>query len=127
MLLVHSPDGSSLYDCLTGERIARDDDEPMDGFDRETLEATGFGAVDGQRIRMAGLFGGALPAATEDGFTLVEDSPALPARRVAMIEPGGTRTIVAEDGECELRAFGFSQTGRSFIVATSCLLDIFSR
>jgi hypothetical protein len=37
------------------------------------------------------------------------------------------RSNVRADGECGLRAFGPSETGRSFVPATPCALTIFSR
>jgi hypothetical protein len=41
-------------------------------------------------------------------------------------EPSSWTKIFAEE-VCEFRTYGFSETGLSFVIATSCGLDIFSR
>lgn len=127
LLLVHSAQGRGLFDAAAGLRLARDDEEPMDRFDRVRLTAPGFDAIEGEDVRMAGLFGGGLAWTTLDGHRLEEHSPAWPRRGVVLVTPDRVRTLIAEDGTCELRAFGFSQTGRSFVVATSCELMLFAR
>lgn len=127
LLLVHSSQGRGLFDTISGRRIARDDEEPMDGFDPVRLLADGFDAIDGKTLRMAGLFGGGLPWTTSDGYRLDEDIAGWPQRRIMLHAPDRSRMLVATDGACELRAFGFSETGRSFVVATSCELMSFSR
>lgn len=127
LLLVHSAQGRGVFDAVAGSRLARDDEEPMDAFDRVRLTAPGFDAIEGEDVRMAGLFGGGLAWTTLDGYRLEEHSPAWPRRGVVLITPGRVRTLVFEDGACELRAFGFSETGRSFVVATSCELGLFAR
>ncbi|MGY6647451.1 hypothetical protein [Wenyingzhuangia sp. IMCC45574] len=49
-------------------------------------------------------------------------------RRVYLISPDKKEKIfVGKDAACELRAFGFSSTGKSFVIATSCDLIIYSR
>ena len=127
LLLVHSSQGRGLFDAVSGIRLARDYVEPMDTFDRKQLTAAGFDVLEGQSVRMAGLFGGCLVQTTVDKFWLEENSPEWPARRVIMTTPDRSRAVVGEDGPCELRAFGFSDTGRSFVIATSCELMLFKR
>ena len=127
LLLVHSANGRGIFDCITAERLARDDEEPMDTSDPIRLTAQGFGPLDGQSIRMAGLFGGALPLTTTDHHRLEEHSPDWPNRAILLVKPDRSKTPAGDDGECELRAFGFSETGRSFVIATSCELVIFNR
>ncbi len=127
LLLVHSAQGRGLFDAVAGTRFARDDEEPMDAFDPIRLIAPGFDAIGEGNVHMAGLFGGGLPWTTLDGYRLEEHSPAWPRRGVVLIEPDEAQALVFEDGACELRAFGFSETGRSFVVATSCELGLFAR
>ncbi len=128
LLLVLSSNGRGVFDGLTGAKIARDYQEAHDFFDPVKLTAQGFGALEGQTIRMAGLFGGGLPLTTLDGWGLEEQSPAWPIRSVFLSLPDGNiDESIADDGACALRAFGFSETGRSFIVASSCDLMIFTR
>jgi hypothetical protein len=65
LLLVTSTNGRSVIDGATGQRLARDGEEYTDG--EVFLEAVGIGPLANRVVRMAGLFGGGLPAATEDG------------------------------------------------------------
>lgn len=66
LLLVTSSQGRGVFNCLSGERLARDRDE--DFFEDPTeLEAAGIGPFDGTYVRMAGIHGGGLAATTSDG------------------------------------------------------------
>lgn len=136
LLLVLSSQGRGIFDCLTGEKVARDYEEAHDFFDPIRLLAQGFGPLEGKSIRMAGLFGGGLPLTTEDGWGL-EESPAWPTRSIMLTPPSvqredgsivhGEPFVIGDDGACELRAYGFSETGHSFVIAISCDLVIFAR
>lgn len=128
LLLVLSSQGRGIFDCLTGTRLAGDEQDAYEFFDPIRLMARGFGPLERQTIRMAGLFGGGLPVVTLDGWILAELAPAWPSRSIYLRRLGGDRmTAVGDAGVCELRAYGFSETGRSFIVATSCDLTIYAR
>lgn len=63
-------------------------------------------------------------------------APDWPEERVVLTPPGGT--ILAEhftegcvqlhhERACELRAVGFSPTGRALVVASSCEVNLFTR
>ena len=127
LLLVLSSQGRGIFDCLTGEKVARDYEEAHDFFDPILLLAQGFGPLEGKSIRMAGLFGGGLPLTTKDKWFLEEEAPDWPTRSVLLTPPTGESIVIGDDGACELRAYGFSETGRSFVIATSCDLSIFVR
>jgi hypothetical protein len=128
LLLVLSSQGRGIFDCLTGERVARDHDEAHDYFDPIRLLAQGFGPLEGKTIRMAGLFGGGLARSTEDGWFVEEQTRAWPTRSILLTPPTVEESVViGDDGACELRAFGFSETGRSLVIAISCDLAIFVR
>jgi hypothetical protein len=45
----------------------------------------------------------------------------------SMYQDLASATCIGEDGACELRAAGFSPTGQSFVIATSCDLTIIAR
>lgn len=127
-LLVVSHQGRGVFDCLTGEKLARDANESLDYFDKSTLLAEGVGIFEGRRIRTAGLFGGSLPKATADGWTLFdnsEDSLKIFLKHESWSDDEAK--LVGDDKVCEMRAFGFSDTGSSFITATSCNLIIYAR
>src|SRR5262245_37224768 len=65
LMLVVSSAGRGVFDCVTGERVARDASVPAhdedDWQDRFELTAEGIGPMAKQSIRTAGLFGGGLP------------------------------------------------------------------
>ena len=127
LLLVLSSQGRGIFNCLTGEKVARDYEEAHDFFDPIRLLAQGFGPLEDRRIRMAGLFGGGLPLTTEDEWGLEEEAPAWPMRSILLTPPPieredgshiiGEPIVIGDDGACELRAYGFSETGRSFVIA----------
>jgi hypothetical protein len=124
-----------LFDCVTGERIARDPSEDFD-YDTSNLLAFGIGPLAERSIRTAGLHGGGLAFRTWDGWGLDLFTLAWPVGSLfltppghwiygpAFNMPGTTAKLVTEP---EIRAFGFSPTGRSFIIATSSDLSIFNR
>ncbi len=108
--------------------MARDYDEAHDFFEPIRLTAVGIGPLDGQAVKVAGLFGGGLPLTTRDGWLLEAQARAWPTHSVFLTAPGSREPVcVGEDGVCELRACGFSETGRTFVIATSCELMMFAR
>lgn len=136
-LLVISSRGRGLFNCLSGERAARDYAEP-DGdagwYDEVGLVARGIGAIEGQVVRLAGLHGGGLPRFTRDGWGLELVSPDWPLTGVILSPPHKTVLVESYAGGClkvaedsEIRACGFSATGRSFVVAMSHTLEIYTR
>jgi len=128
LLLVLSSQGRGIFDCVTGKKLARDYDEAHDFFDRIHLTAAGFGPLQGATVRMAGLMGGGLPLSTHDGWGLVVEARAWPTYTFFLTAPGSRDPIcLGDDGTCEFRACGFSETGQSFIFATSCELLVFAR
>ena len=128
LLLVLSSQGRGIFDCVTGKKLARDYEEAYDFFDRIRLTATGFGPLEGQTVKMAGLMGGGLPMSTADGWGLEVQARAWPTHSFFLTAPGSREPLcLGDDGACEYRACGFSETGRSFIFATSCELSIFAR
>ncbi|MBB6053602.1 hypothetical protein [Armatimonas rosea] len=144
LLLVGSHDGLGVFDVLKGERIARE--REAEGYpDESTLLLEGIGLLAGQRIRTAGLHGGGLPLGAGDGIWHLELEPAIysgdyaPYRGKAcwQIRLIDGRSWVGREGRhlktCllyqsfDFRATGFSETGKSFIIATSSDLWMFSR
>jgi hypothetical protein len=133
-LLVVSSQGRGVIDCLTGEKIARDYEE---FYENETsLEAQGISILSDCLIRMSGLFGGGLPIITEDGWQIECLTLKWPEQMLILLPPSSylyavasgqpnTMTKIFEDS-C-IRAYGFSYTGRSFIIATTSDLTIFAR
>ncbi|WP_330284416.1 hypothetical protein [Streptomyces sp. NBC_00588] len=141
LVLVDSTSGHGLFDAVTGEKIARDRD-PDPGPDDDTPDASdglscpGLGPIAGSRVRVAGLFGGSLPAVTDDGWVLEVVAPAWPHHRVLLSREGGS-PYAGPHGEgwwhvfhasySEFRAAGFSPSGQTLAVATSSDLSLWTR
>lgn len=135
LLLVTSSQGRGVFDCFTGQRIARDrSDETTE--DSANLEARGIGPLEGQVIRLSGLSGGGLPAGTGDGWAAERLVLEWPEEILVLVPPGSwifglafnkpanfTKLFVGS----EVRAWGFSPTGRSLVLATSSDLTIYAR
>lgn len=129
LLLVSSSTGSGVFDCVSGERVARDYEEihPDDPLVRE-----GIGPLAGMAVTMAGLWGGGLLTTTGDGWAVHLVAPDWPVESVLLSKDDepyrGERWwhIHREEG-CELRAFGFSPTGTTLAIASGCELWLFTR
>ena len=133
-LLVVSSQGRGLFDCLTGERIARDSEVMFDNPDNSGMTAPGIGIHESTTFRLSGLNGGGLPAITHDGWGIHVIHLPWPIHVVFMTsgyhgvtDKTGHVTKICNDEPCEFRAAGFSPTGLSFVVATSGELTIYRR
>ena len=138
-LLVLSSQGQGIFDCIKGEKIARlnNDSDWWQAFDQTTNSIGGFDILDKVQVLTSGLHGGDnLPKTTADGWTLTISEPQLDdnpfdeylVQRIFLVSPDKRDKIyITKDGPCEHRAFGFSDTGNSFVVALSCDLTIYSR
>lgn len=134
LLLVVSFAGRGVIDCTTGERIARDDSEYFE--DTQFMEAVGIGPLEGKILRVAGGQGGGLPTSTQDGWSMEVVTREWPENELLMLEPFASLFDFLQQKpsrfhkiavESELRAFGFSYTGRTLIVASSSDVLIFGR
>ncbi len=136
LLLVASSRGRGLFDCATGERLARDRADDYDEPDGPDLSCAGIGVLAGRRVRMAGLYGGGLHHVTPDAWTIRAVAPAWPNQRVMLVHPfhepaadpdrGGWH-VIYDDRPCELRAAGFAPSGNTLVVASSCDVVLFVR
>ncbi|MEO0586646.1 MAG: hypothetical protein AAF078_03310 [Planctomycetota bacterium] len=133
LLLVVSSQGRGVFNCITGERVARDREEPNDGwYDNTRLVALGIGPLKEQVIRLSGLHGGGLPIHTADGWSVQAITMPWPVEHLLLEEP--FKTIYDDKASVAklavvlgTRAFGFSPTGRSLIWAISSDLAIYTR
>lgn len=129
LLLVATHDGRGIVDCATGELLARDDD-PLFPFDEDTRKAKGLGPLADQEIMIAGpIYGGTLLTETRDGWRLLGQLTNSSDDVVILFPPAD------ENGESstftgfvpEIRVFGFSPTGRSFVIGTGAEIYTFAR
>src|SRR4051794_31292001 len=70
LLLVISHQGRGVFDCGSGERVARDRSiENVDSwYGHHNLIGMGIGPLAGRHVRLSGLNGGGLPCSTKDGW-----------------------------------------------------------
>ena len=139
MLIVLSSQGQGIFDCISEEKIARQNNDSnwWHNFNQITNSIVGFDRLANIEIQTCGLYGvDNLPKATADGWTLVASEPQPDdkpfekylVQRIYLVSPDQQqKSIVGKDGACEIRAFGFSETGSSLIIALSCDLTIYSR
>jgi len=139
ILMVLSSQGEGIFNCITGEKIARkhnDDNWWFDTYNPETNIVEGFDCLHNIKIQTHGLNGGDnLPKKTIDGWQLISANPEPGEKpfeqymvtKLHLESPNKQEKIyLTKDGACEFRAFGFSSTGKSFIIASSCELHIYT-
>lgn len=134
LIMVVSSQGRGVFDATTGEKLARDRDPNVD-LETPDLSCPGIGHLEGSRVRIAGLFGGGLHTTTQDGWTVDVVSPDWPHHRVLLSADGGLCRGPAgghwwhifHAKYSELRAVGFSPSGRTLAIATSSDLTILAR
>jgi hypothetical protein len=144
-LLIVSNSSREVLDCVTGQILAQDEsDSGQWEFDRVHLSIRGIGPLENKTIRLAGKHGGGLPSYTRDDWRLDCVPLEWPSSTVILVPPpkasdplmailtynpfnleGATR--IAPGMTETVIAFGFSETGNSFVVAATSFLEIFSR
>lgn len=129
LALVVTHNGRGLIDCLRGERVARD---PMVIYpDAETLHVEGIGALAGVTIAIAGIEGGELCRRTGDNWVLDGEITNSSDDMIRLVPPTATahssRPAIFTNFVPEVRTFGFSPTGRSFVIATGAEVFVFAR
>ena len=137
LLVLSSGGGRSLYDVGTGERIARDRNGVVsEWLSADGVTARGIGPVEDEDVRVAGLWGGGLAAATADGWSCNVVAPDWPTERVVLQPPGADVLFkefaagcvqIADSAVVELRAAGFSADGKALVVATSADVSLWVR
>jgi len=135
LLLVISTSGRGVIDCTTGDRVARDREPPTqesDWYDDVRLSARGIGALTNMRVRVAGLYGGGLATSTVDAWQLTVIAPIWPDYRVLLSPPfeslyTNLAASVQVFEDYAITACGFSETGRSFVIATASDVTVFGR
>lgn len=139
ILLILSSQGEGIFNCLNGERIARrnNDFEWWQRYNQETNSIEGFDILEGVEIRTSGLIAqDNLLKTTSDGWRLIVSDPEpdekpfenYTVQKIYLEDSEQKKsTFITKDGACELRAFGFSETEKSFVIALSCEVLIYSR
>lgn len=126
--------GRGVFDCQTGEKVARDYDMDIFGWmNNQTLTAEGIGPLEGERVRVVGIWGGGLPYTTDDHWS-VQSHDASEVSCAVFLEPPESpledikEPILYKLYEWDpLIAYGFSSSGRTLVIACSNSLDIWAR
>jgi hypothetical protein len=135
LLMVVSTQGHGVFDASTGVKVARDREPEVEEPTGPDLSCTGIGPLAGTRVRIAGLFGGGLHTGTDDGWGIDVVSPDWPHHRVLLSTGRGPWQGSAGEqwwhvfhaDYSELRAAGFSPSGRTLAVATSSDVMLWAR
>lgn len=135
LLLVTSHSGRGVVNCRSSAFVARDDGEFR--FDIGNLLVEGIGPLAGMPVRVSGVQGGGMPCKTDDGWGIERIPLSWPDDEFILSPPGQTMLWSPPNAQmnlfklakfsAEVRAFGFSPTGLSMLVATAADISIFTR
>lgn len=134
LLLVVSVNGRGVFDCLSGERVARDPSGD-DTYDEDSETTAGIGPLAGSRVEVNGTGGGIitrriLPLTSHDGWLVANTlRPASPFEAIFLRAPSTPADAEwSKIGEAEeVRAIGFSPTDRTIVVAEPHTLHVWRR
>jgi hypothetical protein len=135
LVLVLSWQGRGIFDASTGQRVARDREDDRSGwYGHDNLIGLGFGPLEGQTVRLAGLWGGGLSIQTSDFWRVERLASNWPEEHLLMFEPTtkhkyseASRFCKLSDPITEVRGFGFSYSGKSLLIATASNLTLYAR
>jgi hypothetical protein len=133
--LAVSYSGRGLFNALNGELLSRDDTEPEDSWLMSIpFRARGIGVLSDAEINLAGIYGGGLATITSNRWSIEVVSVDWPDHIVFLQPPGINAVILENSMGCgridvteEFRACGFSETGKSLVVATSNYLEFYAQ
>ncbi len=119
LLLCYSHSGFGVVECASGRVVARDAEDPELPDGPYPVWAPGIGPLTGQRVPLAGLWGGGLQSMTPDGWVIHRAAPNWPLECAVLCPPGhgeledeATATMLRKDLEsrdpCD-RIFRFGQ------------------
>lgn len=94
-----------------------------------------MGPLEGQRSRMAGIWGGGLPLVALDDWSVARFAVDRPGERMVLQPPGGNALIPERAMGCvqldntasDIGAAGFSHTGHVLVIAPASDLSLFVR
>ncbi len=129
LLLVVSHAGRGLFDLSTGQRLARDDEVPGPDcawIDAEHQRVRGIGPAESEWFSVVGLWGGQLAQTDQVQWQVeVVGSGRHEQALVGLLHAKG-RWLVAKPIS-EIKAFGFSPTGRYLVLGTSADITVFAQ
>lgn len=134
LLLVISSQGRGLIDCQSCELIERNYDTNWDWINSYDLTSQGIGILSNEEILVSGLHGGGLPLMNKEGDGLIYMATEWPIIDIIFQPHFKNLYKESEAKECfrifhdyELRTYGFSYDGETFIIATSSEINIYRK
>lgn len=133
LLLVVSSSGRSVYNCMNGERLARDYSDHADWYSPLSLICKGIGPLSHEDISISGLCGGGLPMYNRYGESLVRVAPQWPLELLIWCPKNkDALTVGHQDGCIRLASdhficTGFSWDGEFIVSATSSDFNVWCR
>jgi hypothetical protein len=127
LMLVVSHAGRGLYDLASAQRIARDDEAPAPEsawIDERAKRVQGIGGAASMWFPVAGLWGGALAQHNGSGWSAVVESPGRNESAVLRNQRSRAKWLV-DKPLTEIKAFGFSASGRYLVLATSSDVTVY--
>lgn len=131
-IIVLSSQGRGIVDSSIGQKIFRDNRNWWEDFIEDEKAIPGFGGEEDAVIKLSGLHTeDFLQKATADGWSLFAEGSfhgAIPINKFYLRHVDYSEPIpVAEDGPCEVRAYGFANNEETMVIATSCELIVWIR
>ena len=132
-LLVLSSQGRGVFNCLTREKVSRDNQEDGSWYNSQQLTCQGIRQIENETINIAGLDGGGLRNSNDKGDCLNLVSPYWPKQEIILST--NWKHYLSEDdlkfnykiwAGYEPRAYGFSPSGSIAIIAESSDLVIYT-
>ena len=125
-LLILSWNGRGLVDTESGDRVARDYEDPSTSppwLDQPPGTVQGIGPLSGVVIRCVGIWGGKLPK-RKGGWRV---DVRVGETELFLTDERTEKSWKLPKVATEIRAYGFSGSGRILIVATSSEVELFRR
>ena len=118
LTLTHS--GRGVFECWTGQRVARDALDDWSYFDEASGIALGIGPIAGERIQVGGLMSGRQLMHEAAGWQVTASEAG-----VVVQQPDSDRQVISQSEE--ERACGFGYTGNWLAIATPSDTQVYSR
>ncbi len=132
-LLVLSSQGRGVFDCISGEKVTRNNEEDGTWNNSSELKCKGIGPIEDEWVAMSGIDGGGLRTGNDEGDNLYLIAPFWPKQEIILcsswnhyLSDSTFDNSFKIWSDYEVRVFGFSPSGITFIVADSADLYIYT-
>ncbi|WMS88742.1 hypothetical protein [Pleionea litopenaei] len=132
-LLAVSSQGRGVFDCDTGNKVARDYGSYGDWLKERELVCEGIGPIDSEQICTSGLQGGGLPLSNQFGESIEVVAPNWPVYDLYFCKDYKSALVDGHSSYCKkldsehLRAYGFSWCGKYLVSATGSDLTLWKK